>query len=263
MIPKIIHQIAPNNNVKWHPLWEKCQLSWKSNFSEFDYKLWNDSTDIDNFVKEHYPEYYNEYSKFPFSIMKIDFARYSILHYYGGIYADMDMFCYNNFYSQLNSSIHLLETFGSSKLEICLMISEKNQDFWIDCMKTSINLFKRSKNLQRLSLDSKIHQRIVTEICGAPLVSKISLKEKYKHKVCMLPKETYNNLPISYNKSFQTKHMFTGFWDTKYKKLQENVIKEIYKDNVLKNKNIEFDSFDFYTDYTNGGFLKNESVWRN
>ena len=44
MIPKIIHQTAPADKSKWHPIWEICQNSWKENFPspEYSYKFWND-----------------------------------------------------------------------------------------------------------------------------------------------------------------------------------------------------------------------------
>ena len=94
----IIHHIAPENKSSWHPLWIKCYESWKKVFgNKFEFKLWNDKEDIDRLVKNKYNKFYDIYRSFPAHIMKIDFARLCILHSYGGIYSDMDVFCYKDF----------------------------------------------------------------------------------------------------------------------------------------------------------------------
>jgi len=103
LIPKIIHQTAPENISKWHPIWKFCQDSWKSNFAseEYEYKFWNDD-DNDRFIKKDFPEYYKLFCDFDKDIiLKVDFVRYAILYKYGGIYADMDFYCSKNFYNIL------------------------------------------------------------------------------------------------------------------------------------------------------------------
>lgn len=105
-IPKIFHQIAPKDKSKWHPLWEECQKTWLSNFpaSEYDYRLWNDEDDLENLIREEFPSFIETFKSYPYKIQRIDMARYFILLKYGGIYADMDFYCYKNFYETLDQS---------------------------------------------------------------------------------------------------------------------------------------------------------------
>jgi len=124
MIPKIIHQTGPSNISNWHPLWFPCAQSWKNQFPTFEYKFWNDAQ-IDELVRTEYPDYWEMYQNFPIHIMKIDFVRLCFMHKFGGIYADLDVFCYQNFYSELKESVYLLENpMGNDPIENSLMCSE-------------------------------------------------------------------------------------------------------------------------------------------
>jgi mannosyltransferase OCH1-like enzyme len=67
-------------------------------FVEKVLKLNRDSThlffndkDINNFVNQEFPEYYNVFTNFKYKIQQIDFFRYLAVYYYGGIYLDIDV----------------------------------------------------------------------------------------------------------------------------------------------------------------------------
>lgn len=47
--------------------------------------------DIEIFINNKFPEYYNIYNNFPYKIQKIDFFRYLAIYYYGGVYLDLDI----------------------------------------------------------------------------------------------------------------------------------------------------------------------------
>lgn len=95
-IPKIIHQTAPRDQSKWNPIWKSCQETWKKNFPDYEYRMWDDE-DLDNLIKTKYEWFYPTYSSYKKKINRIDAARYFILYEYGGIYADMDFECLKNF----------------------------------------------------------------------------------------------------------------------------------------------------------------------
>jgi mannosyltransferase OCH1-like enzyme len=105
-IPKIVHQIAPIDKSKWHPIWEECQTTWLQNFpsGEYEYRLWNDEDDLEKLIQEEFPFFIETFKSYPFKIQRIDMARYFILLKYGGMYADMDFYCYKNFYETLDQS---------------------------------------------------------------------------------------------------------------------------------------------------------------
>jgi len=88
-IPKIIHQIWSGI---YEPLPEHFQTlgnTWKSHYPAWQYEFW-DNDRMENFVKEHYPEYWDIYSGFPYNIQRWDAIRYLILYKIGGMYVDFD-----------------------------------------------------------------------------------------------------------------------------------------------------------------------------
>lgn len=102
-IPKIIHQIwfqgekfIPEHLVNY-------QKSWKEKNQDYQYMFW-DRNYINDLIKQVNVNWITEtYNNFPLMIQKIDFAKYIILYYIGGIYVDMDMKCIKS----LNNLIEL------------------------------------------------------------------------------------------------------------------------------------------------------------
>ena len=47
--------------------------------------------EIDIFVNQYFPCYYDTFSNFKYNIQKVDFFRYLAIYYYGGLYLDLDM----------------------------------------------------------------------------------------------------------------------------------------------------------------------------
>jgi len=89
----IVHQVWLNiyNLDEIQPIFKECQekvLEWcKEN--DYEYKLWDDKS-CDRLIKK-YPEFEDLYLNVRHKIMKIDVIRHIILHYYGGLYLDMDV----------------------------------------------------------------------------------------------------------------------------------------------------------------------------
>jgi hypothetical protein len=265
LIPKIIHQTAPAKKDEWHPLWEKCQKSWLEIFSEFEYKFWNDE-DIDRLIREEYPEFWDTYQEFPVHIMKIDFVRLAFLHKFGGIYADMDYFCYQNFYDDLKDKAYVVENpFGNDPIENSLMASEKNHSFFYECMKEAERRFRnvkqnynqQLKDIHAISSDKnyalKLRPMIIFYISGTTLISDVYRENA--NIVSTLPGFIYNNLDYSYHPSFKARHSHTGLWG----KENIEVVSEI-KDHYKYFRNIPLDQYDFYTDYSKGKYLKENII---
>jgi mannosyltransferase OCH1-like enzyme len=87
-IPKTIIQTWKTNKIpnKYKILVESI----KKNNNEFKYILITDQ-DMENLVKNKYPEYYNKFSNLKKKIMKIEFIRCLAIYHYGGFYFDLDM----------------------------------------------------------------------------------------------------------------------------------------------------------------------------
>ncbi len=89
-IPKIIIQTWKNKDIpeKYHNDIETVK---KLN-PDYTYIYFTDE-DIENFLKNNYPEWYETYLKLPVKIQKIDFFRYIAVYHYGGFYFDLDITC--------------------------------------------------------------------------------------------------------------------------------------------------------------------------
>tara|TARA_E500000318_G_C3509405_1_gene191663 strand:- start:325 stop:972 length:648 start_codon:yes stop_codon:yes gene_type:complete len=89
---------------KIHQIWdkdifpkdfEKYQLSLKNKHLDWQYTLW-DLNKCRNLIKKEYSYFLDTFDNFKFNIEKIDAARFFILDFEGGFYADLDIFFYKN-----------------------------------------------------------------------------------------------------------------------------------------------------------------------
>ena len=201
IIPKIIHQTAPADKNKWHEIWSTCQQSWKTQFPapKYEYKMWTDE-DLNDLMKNDFPEYYDMYKGYDHNIKRVDIARYFILYKHGGIYADMDYKCFKNFYDQLPSdkvSISESPYKENEHLQNALMISPKEHPFWIKVIEKAT---KRSGP----GVD-------ILKATGPVLVS--DTYEENKHWVNVLPVDLYNPHKDSpENEEYIAQHYGTSVW---------------------------------------------------
>ena len=87
--PKIIHQIWSGVS---EPLPEHFRLfgeTWKRDYPDWEYVFW-DNQKMEAFIHEHYPHYWDIYSRFPYNVQRWDAIRYLILDKIGGMYIDFD-----------------------------------------------------------------------------------------------------------------------------------------------------------------------------
>jgi len=215
-IPKIIHQIAPSDKSKWHPLWFECQKTWLINYpdSEYEYKLWNDEDDLENLIKNNFPFFFKDFKSYPFKIQRIDIARYFILLKYGGIYADMDFYCYNNFYEFLDkqrSNIALSPWTNVEILQNSLMASNLNNNYIF------VNIIDEAVRRKKYNL-SHDHMSFISQTTGPKLVSDVY--DILKSFLNPLEMKLYNPIGCKsqddenlYNKNTcYCKHFGTGKW---------------------------------------------------
>jgi mannosyltransferase OCH1-like enzyme len=260
MIPKIIHQTAYSNKNEWHPIWKICQQSVLKNFKGFDYKFWDDDS-LDNFVKEKYPKIYEEYKNFPSHILQLDCVRYLLLHHFGGIYIDMDIYCYDSFFDELKENIYLVESINDELVQNSLMASIPNHPFWMDCCELTIHRTKTIKLKTNYSIlpkkEADENDSLIRFISG-PLMLSDCLR-KTKHSIYILPHKYFNHEPWTYKKEYKTKHMQSGMWGKEIKdsfyriKIKDNLnipLEEYHKYSYKMKTSIDLNNFDFYKDYS-------------
>jgi len=261
MIPKIIHQTAPANKEEWHPIWVLCNESVKNNFNGFSYFLWTDE-DIDNFIIKNFPKEYLKYKEIPFHIIKIDLFRYALLYIHGGIYIDMDMYCYQNFFDDLNNDINLVQSDCPDELgqieivQNSLMASKKNKQFFLNCFLEGI---KRSNETK---FNKEIHDNHynIKYVSGPILLKDMMLKYKKFENINILPLKYFNTTNNHrYDPQHKVRHMASGMWGkeihTMFKNIREKEnyiasLQEYYKTSYLNKTKIDINKLDFYKDYS-------------
>lgn len=272
-IPKLIHHLAPADTSLWHPIWKKCKESWGDHFPDYEQILWSDDV-VDKFIETHFSKYYSAYKQFPLHIMQLDFARLCIMHFHGGIYADMDMFCYKNFIDLIKKDCYIVGNIhGLDIVENSLLIGNSKHFFWERCIESIIERFYNLSNnnreyieLAKLAVEnqdiSKYKPFIVFYVSGTHMLSDVY--RQHKDVVEVLQAWQFNNIPNAYDKNFITKHLHTNLWGKDEIKLKD---KNKYNDFLIETykliREIDLTNFDFYNDYTNGNYLKEEIDYKN
>ena len=101
-IPLIIHQIWWQGHDNLSNIHKKYRKTWISAHRKWRLILW-DKLKFEKLLNRIDNNYYRElYNELPFMIQKIDMAKYIILFYYGGVYADIDTICEKPLDSLLN-----------------------------------------------------------------------------------------------------------------------------------------------------------------
>jgi len=220
---KICHHIAePNFQNGWIWLWYDCFSSWCKQFKTFEHKLW-DLSDLDVFVQRTYPEYYNVYKNLPHNISKIDVAKILLLHHYGGIYCDMDLFCHKNFEHLLQQKLYLVEeadkifveknnTFLklSTKFSNFLMVSrEKNNQIWITIVES---MFQKIKHLPYYNYNK---EKYVLSTTGPVAIEEILVEKNLLKEFDVLPCRLFNRVDGDNGEAISdayTTHLNISMW---------------------------------------------------
>jgi|APCry1669192319_1035405.scaffolds.fasta_scaffold04383_4 hypothetical protein len=220
-IPKIIHYTGPSKKSLWHPVWDKCLKSWKEHFPEPEYThvYWSDE-DLENLVKTDYLHHYQLYKKLPFHIMKIDFAEYLIMNTYGGIYHDLDMYCYKNFYDEIKlKKLVLLESSMKDEyIQNCMFASTPRAGFWMGLIEhIKSYYYPYPDSIEDLDAPKNLDPCFyIQDITGCYQISRHTLKTSLENGIDIFAKELYNPICNTYSPEHRTKHMLTNTWGKDY-----------------------------------------------
>jgi len=154
MIPKIIHQVFlgfDKDNLQEIPIFKECQAKTIEFCKQhgYQYMLHNLSKSVKLFFKDPiYEEYIDLWKAFKLPIMRADFIRYLILHYYGGIYIDLDMYPLKCFDPLLNrSEVFCRWADDSKKLPYnAFMMSEPKNRLFLEIMEhCKLSYYEKAK----------------------------------------------------------------------------------------------------------------------
>lgn len=126
-------------------------LGGKSNI----HRMWSDE-EIDQFMKEYFPEYYLEtFTKLPSMIMKVDTVRYAWMYIHGGMYADCDIYYHKDVTSLFKEDAQVVfvtrEWTWPSRNDItvsvhnCWFASAPGHKIWIDILDGIAENLKRGE----------------------------------------------------------------------------------------------------------------------
>ena len=261
VIPRIIHKLAPDRK-DWHPVWVPCYYSWKKTFygkdPQFRFDMWHDVR-IDSYIENYWTDYWEVWHNFPIQIVKLDIARYILMYEFGGIYSDMDTYCYKYFYDELKGDTIYI---GPSQVEEhelvqnSFLASHGRSLFWREVIEEA---FKRIKEFDRgigtiaTGINSEVY-RFIQWSAGCGLLSDVYSKMKDEYKIEILDKTKYQVEPEKYNENVITRHMSTGRWGHKIpkivvenyrKKHPDMSVEEILKLDYKDFRGIDIDTLDW------------------
>ncbi len=108
MIPKIIHLIRKEQTVPEHyKAYYDRMVSLHPAWTIHSY----DDEDMLQWVARHYPGLLEPYTRFPHAIQRSDLFRMLVVHWQGGFYLDMDMYCLQ----PLDTLLHHVLVLGEEK----------------------------------------------------------------------------------------------------------------------------------------------------
>lgn len=174
-IPKIIHQTWKDDQVPAH--FQPFVNSWKEHHPDWEYHLWTDEMN-EGFIKEHYADFLEIYQKYSSNIQRVDAVRYFILHKIGGLYVDLDFFCFRNVMPLLEGADSV---FGEEHEEHC--IPHQKEIIISNALMASIPQSKFMEEicmeLYQPSLDYENKNEMVLETTGPFMLTRMYMGQNY------------------------------------------------------------------------------------
>ena len=135
-VPKIIHQIflnASDDSVEFFRKYTSHRESWQQKNPDFKYILWNEEK-IQKLINKSYPSIMPLYRSYKDKwIARSDIARYIVVHFMGGVYADIDLQCTNSLtslYAELgDKSVALNYSYTPFGIANDFFLASKNHEF--------------------------------------------------------------------------------------------------------------------------------------
>ena len=202
--------ISPTNHywyqTRWFPLSIPGTLFLKDDDWTF---LWWTDDDLEWLLRTHYPQYAASYARMPHTIMKVDTARYFILHLHGGVYADVDIEYTPTKNASLNNVLTRVAPTSMTNLAIIfhectdnsLMASTRNSTFWLHVFE------KWNKAATSSSLPH--HKRTVHSVSGVSMLGKVCHEQGNASHLRIVPFESSSKFEV---------HHGTNSWRWKTKR---------------------------------------------
>lgn len=212
-IPNILHKLAPADQSHWPKAWKVCLKSWERAYPGWEIKMWNDE-DIENLVKNSYPQHFGWFKALPHQILRVDAARSFVLHKFGGIYSDMDVYVYKQLQlPQTGQAVLLGSHMGREEMvQNSLMASPPNHKFWEATFLQMKAFLEKNPQPWKKGIWADGFSDYVVEGTGPNMLKHTILERHLQQLVAILPPETYMGGDTCTPKTCFTRHVFTGCW---------------------------------------------------
>ncbi|KAF8529045.1 nucleotide-diphospho-sugar transferase [Hysterangium stoloniferum] len=124
-IPRIIHQTWKTETLP--DRWKGVSQSCRDLMPDYKYMLWTDASSRE-FIEREYPWFLPTFDAYTYPIQRADAIRYFVLHYYGGVYLDLDVGCLRSLDPLLTFPVILPKTIPVG-VSNDLMFSQKGHPF--------------------------------------------------------------------------------------------------------------------------------------
>jgi len=178
-IPRTIHQIYFDfgkgsyrsiSDFCWNH--DKTEVFCKENNIEL--KFWNEKM-VEDLIRTDYPEFWDTYQAFPQPIMKVDFARYVILHKFGGIYLDLDVKPIKSVEDLFDRDYFFVRWNNSNLPYIAVLGASAGLPLYYEILLHSCESFEEKKDMP---IYKHWHGRFVYQVTGHNMINRVLKKNK-------------------------------------------------------------------------------------
>lgn len=166
--------------------------------------------EIESFVSEFFPQYHQSVCNFKYHMNKIDFMRFLILYQYGGIYADMDYICYQNFFEDIVKPVAIVLSPAKSENHTTILMASVSMN------RLLLDFAEQAIENHNTKVYNNRHDCIIDLGVNCPDYVREKNPDHFDHLVQSLPVSIYNP---SYDSFYRKEmdgvkgfHFLSGLW---------------------------------------------------
>jgi mannosyltransferase OCH1-like enzyme len=166
------------------------------------------------FVEEFFPEIYEPFKAAPLSILQLDIFRLLLVYKYGGIYIDLDIFVFENFYDEFNKKVAMLESTeyykDSEFIQNAMFAAEPGNAFIKECYLTAIDRVIKISTEELFIEKDYVRADGVKYATGPTLISDVYTAYENQESVQILSNRRFNPGLFDFYDGQAMKHLMTG-----------------------------------------------------
>lgn len=181
MLVKIIHQLS--TSYAYTRKWKTFIDSVRTHHPDWQYWFWT-SRHLDDLVAKQYPHLWTVYQSFS-PIQRLDMARYCVLHTYGGLYVDTDIYVVRSLDPLIDPRTVTLAPSvptlpgGTHKYTNYLIYSPRGHPYWPKVFQGIIRASKKNKHIIRSIQVSRTTGRALLSKYADSTIKRFDSKQIY------------------------------------------------------------------------------------